>query len=40
MGDGLLIEFPSTVKAVECAMQIQDTIKLYNEKEQQLFIIY
>ena len=30
MGDGLLIEFPSTVEAVECATQMQDSIKLYN----------
>ena len=31
MGDGLLIEFPSTVEAVECATKIQTQIKLYNE---------
>ena len=30
MGDGLLIEFPSTVEAVECATQMQDSIKSYN----------
>ena len=30
MGDGLLIEFPSTVNAVECATQMQDSIKSYN----------
>ena len=30
MGDGLLIEFPSTVEAVECAIQMQDLLKSYN----------
>jgi len=30
MGDGLLIEFPSTVEAVECATQMQESIKTYN----------
>ena len=33
MGDGLLIEFPSTVKAVECAIQMQEAIKLYNSND-------
>ena len=26
MGDGMLIEFPSTVEAVECAMEMQDSM--------------
>jgi hypothetical protein len=30
MGDGMLIEFPSTVEAVECAILIQNSIKSYN----------
>ena len=30
MGDGLLVEFPSTVEAVECATQMQESIKTYN----------
>ena len=30
MGDGMLIEFPSTVEAVECATQMQNSIKSYN----------
>ena len=30
MGDGLLIEFQSTVESVECATQMQDSIKSYN----------
>jgi len=29
-GDGFLIDFPSTVEAVECATQMQDSIKSYN----------
>ena len=33
MGDGLLIEFPSTVEAVECATQMQDLIKSYNTSD-------
>jgi|GEM_PF-2137218 len=33
MGDGLLIEFPSTVEAVECATQMQDSIKSYNKSD-------
>ena len=33
MGDGLLIEFPSTVEAVECATQMQDSIKSYNTSD-------
>ncbi len=30
MGDGMLVEFPSTVKAVECAIEMQNSIKDYN----------
>jgi len=33
MGDGLLIEFPSTVEAVECATEMQDSIKSYNTND-------
>jgi len=33
MGDGLLIEFPSTVEAVECATQMQDSIKSNNTSD-------
>jgi len=33
MGDGLLIEFPSTVEAVECATQMQESIKTYNSSD-------
>ena len=33
MGDGFLIEFPSTVEAVECAIQMQDSIKSYNTSD-------
>jgi class 3 adenylate cyclase len=33
MGDGLLIEFPSTVEAVECATEMQDSIKSYNASD-------
>ena len=33
MGDGLLIEFPSTVEAVECATKMQDSIKSYNTSD-------
>jgi len=33
MGDGLLIEFPSTVEAVECATQMQNSIKTYNSSD-------
>ena len=36
MGDGLLIEFPSTVEAVECATQMQDSIKSYNTSDDNL----
>ena len=36
MGDGLLIEFPSTVEAVECATQMQDSIKSYNKSASNL----
>ena len=36
MGDGLLIEFPSTVEAVECATQIQASIKTYNTSDDNL----
>ena len=36
MGDGLLIEFPSTVEAVECATQMQDSIKSYNSSDSNL----
>jgi len=36
MGDGLLIEFPSTVEAVECATQMQDSIKSYNKSDSNL----
>ena len=36
MGDGLLIEFPSTVEAVECATQMQDSIKSYNKGDRNL----
>ena len=36
MGDGLLIEFPSTVGAVECAIQMQDSIKSYNMSDDNL----
>ena len=36
MGDGLLIEFPSTVEAVECATQMQDSIKSYNTNDDNL----
>ena len=33
MGDGLLLEFQSTVEAVECATQMQDSIKSYNTSD-------
>ena len=36
MGDGLLIEFQSTVNAVECATQMQDSIKSYNMSDDNL----
>ena len=36
MGDGLLIEFPSTVESVECATQMQDSIKSYNTSDDNL----
>ena len=36
MGDGLLIEFPSTVEAVECATQMQKSIKAYNSSDSNL----
>ena len=36
MGDGFLIEFPSTVEAVECATQMQDSIKSYNKSDSNL----
>jgi len=36
MGDGLLIEFQSTVEAVECATQMQDSIKSYNTSDDNL----
>jgi len=36
MGDGLLIEFPSTVESVECAIQMQDSIKSYNMSDDNL----
>jgi len=36
MGDGFLIEFPSTVEAVECATQMQDSIKSYNTSDDNL----
>jgi len=39
MGDGLLIEFPSAVKAVECAINIQSDIKKYNESADNEFHI-
>ena len=35
-GDGFLIDFPSTVEAVECATQMQDSIKLYNTSDDNL----
>ena len=36
MGDGFLIEFLSTVEAVECATQMQDSIKSYNTSDDNL----
>ena len=33
MGDGFLIDFSSTVEAVECATQMQDSIKSYNTSD-------
>ena len=36
MGDGLLIEFQSTVESVECATQMQDSIKSYNTSDDNL----
>lgn len=36
MGDGFLIEFPSTVEAVECATKMQDSIKSYNKSDSNL----
>ena len=39
MGDGLLIEFPSAVQAVECAINIQSDIKKYNESAENEFHI-
>jgi len=36
MGDGFLIEFQSTVEAVECATQMQDSIKSYNTSDDNL----
>ena len=33
MGDGFLIEFLSTVEAVECATKMQDSIKSYNTSD-------
>ena len=36
MGDGFLIEFQSTVEAVECATQMQDSIKSYNMSDDNL----
>ena len=36
MGDGLLIEFQSTVEAVECATKMQDSIKSYNKSDSNL----
>ena len=36
MGDGLLIEFPSTVEAVECATQMQESIKSYNSSDENI----
>jgi len=36
MGDGLLIEFSSTVESVECAIQMQDSIKSYNMSDDNL----
>ena len=35
-GDGFLIDFPSTVEAVECATQLQDSIKTYNMSDDNL----
>ena len=35
-GDGFLIDFPSTVEAVECATKMQDSIKLYNNNDDNL----
>ena len=35
-GDGFLIDFPSTVEAVECATQLQDSIKTYNMSNDKL----
>jgi len=32
-GDGFLIDFPSTVEAVECATQMQDSIRAYNASD-------
>ena len=32
-GDGFLIDFPSTVEAVECATKMQDSIKSYNTSD-------
>jgi len=41
MGDGVLIEFPSAVTAVECAMAMQQRLASYNEKasEQERFMV-
>ena len=36
MGDGLLIEFPSTVEAVECATKMQNSIKSYNSSDKNI----